>query len=609
MRRPIRLALTVSIAASAIGGGTALLTTGGASAAAFAGGDVVVYTVGNGTTALSNVAAPVSLKEFSPTGSLVQSLPLPTTDATGGQHALTAAGLSTSEGEITRSPDGRYLTVTGYDAPVGTNGPVVTSVQEGLTSTDPSSTARTIGRIDGNGLIDTSTAISGSNVPNIIRSASTTDGTHFLIGGGNGGLLTASLGASTATLDASNTSANNLNEVTTAGTTSTDSLTFAGSSDPGSRLYSASGGTLTALPGISATSLPYGYAFLKVGSGVGYAGTGLNTLYLVDAADRAGAIDKYVYSGTTWVEAGTIALDGALGLAAAPTTGNGVSLAVTTTTGLYTFTDPDGTATSGFSGSPIKIASAPTKTQFRGVAIAPVAPTGPSIVVESPAAGAKVPATTKSLAFSAEVASPDGIAGVTVGVDGTTTPLSASSPGGDVWNATIPLTGLAAGTHTLHITATDLSASSVQTTTTSTFTIEPPVSTIPKGDLAPGTTSFASTLIKHSGFKLVTIKAAPKYKGKHQGLTTAKTGTATFTYDGKNLVLHLLASKSSGELTVTIAGKKHTVDLYSKKSKTVTETYKQSKAKPYKVSIKALHKKTKKSKGDTVTLGWLVVSK
>jgi hypothetical protein len=490
---------------------------------------------------------------------------------------------------------------------------VVSAIQEGLTSTDPSSTARTIGRIDGNGLVDTSTAIEGANVPNIIRSASTIDGTHFDIGGGNGGLLTASLGASTATLSAG-AATNNLNEVTTAGTTATDSVVFAGSSDTVGtsttvgRLYSLSGSTLTKLPGVSTSALPYGYAFLKVGSGAGYLGTGLNTLYLIDAADRAGAIDKYVYSGTTWVEAGTIALDGALGLAAAPTTGNGVSLAVTTTNGLYTFTDPDGTATSGFSGSPIKIASAPSKTQFRGVAIAPVAPTGPSIVVESPAAGVKVAATTRSLAFSADVASPDGIASVSVAVDAGTT-INATAGTGNAWNATVPLTGLKTGNHTLHVTATDNSTSHVVTTTTSTFTIEAPVSTIPKGDIAPGTTSFASTLVKHSGFKLITVKAAPKYKSKHQGLTTKKTGTATFTYDGKNLVLHLLASKSSGELTVTIAGKKHTVDLYSKKSKTITKTYKQTKAKPYKVSIKALHKKTKKSKGDTVTLGWLVVSK
>ena len=118
MRRPIRLALTVSVAASAIGGGTALLTAGGASAASFAGGDVVVYQVGDGSTTLSNKAAPVFLKEYGPSGTAVQSIPLPTADTSGGQHALTATGLSTSEGEITRSPDGRYLTVTGYDATV-----------------------------------------------------------------------------------------------------------------------------------------------------------------------------------------------------------------------------------------------------------------------------------------------------------------------------------------------------------------------------------------------------------------------------------------------------------------------------------------------------------
>ena len=35
---------------------------------------------------------------------------------------MTATGLSRSEGLISRSPDGRYLTVTGYDATPGTAG-------------------------------------------------------------------------------------------------------------------------------------------------------------------------------------------------------------------------------------------------------------------------------------------------------------------------------------------------------------------------------------------------------------------------------------------------------------------------------------------------------
>jgi hypothetical protein len=257
MRRPLRLALTVAITASAIGTGTAVLTTGGASAAAFAGGDVVVYQVGNGTTTLSNAAAPVSLVEYGPGGgSPIQTIALPTSDV-GGQHALTAAGLSTSEGEITRSPDGRYLTVTGYDAVPGTTGPVVSSVHESLTATSPASVARTIGRVDGNGLIDTSTALTDANTPNIIRSASTTDGVHFDVGGGNGGLLSTTLGATTTTVAAGSASSN-LNGISVQGSTPADSAVFAGASGSGERLFSLSAGTLTALPGVSTAALPFG---------------------------------------------------------------------------------------------------------------------------------------------------------------------------------------------------------------------------------------------------------------------------------------------------------------------------------------------------------------
>lgn len=115
--------------------------------AAFTAGNLVIYRVGDGSTGLSGSATNVTLLEYTPSGSLVQSIALPTTDS-GSNQMLTATGSSTSEGALSRSVDGQYLVLTGYDAAVGTTG---------LAGTSSSTVARVIGRVAADGTIDTST--------------------------------------------------------------------------------------------------------------------------------------------------------------------------------------------------------------------------------------------------------------------------------------------------------------------------------------------------------------------------------------------------------------------------------------------------------------------
>src|SRR4051812_9846274 len=116
-----------------------------ASAAGFSTGDVVVVRVGGGSTSLSNAATEVFLDEYSPSGTLVQSVPLPTAAAVG-RRRVTMSGTATSEGALALSADGRYLSVGGFDADPGT-------------ASVASSTARVVARVDGNGVVDSSTAI------------------------------------------------------------------------------------------------------------------------------------------------------------------------------------------------------------------------------------------------------------------------------------------------------------------------------------------------------------------------------------------------------------------------------------------------------------------
>src|SRR5580698_5535985 len=76
---------------------------------AFTAGDIVVYQEGNGSTAFTaNTLNPVFLDEYSPTGTLVQQIPLPAT-ANGLNQPLTASATSAAtqgtEGFLTLSSD------------------------------------------------------------------------------------------------------------------------------------------------------------------------------------------------------------------------------------------------------------------------------------------------------------------------------------------------------------------------------------------------------------------------------------------------------------------------------------------------------------------------
>src|SRR5437870_11935917 len=92
-------------------------------AAAFTPGNLVIYRVGDGSAAITSAATAVFLDEYTTAGgSPVQSIAMPTV-VNGSNKRLTAAGTSTSEGLLTRSVDGNYLTATGYDTAVGTATP------------------------------------------------------------------------------------------------------------------------------------------------------------------------------------------------------------------------------------------------------------------------------------------------------------------------------------------------------------------------------------------------------------------------------------------------------------------------------------------------------
>lgn len=342
-------------------------------AAAFTAGNVVVIRVGDGSAALTaNVAAPVFLDEFTPSGGFVQTFTIPTTGS-GANRALTLGGANTAEGALTRSVDTRFLTLGGYDAAVGATGIVAATA---------AAENRVIGRVDASGAIDTSTIIPDGFSAGRIAGVVSDDGTHFwsagssTAGGGGGSRYSASLGALTSS-QVSDTP-NNIRwpqifngQLYTSVSFNTGG--FLGISTIGTGIPTTSGQTLTVLPGlpVAPTHSHFGHFFADA-----------NTLYIADdgTAVNGGGLQKWTLSAGTWTQAGAPfpyispttnpSFRGLTGTVS----GANVTLYLTTTeasaNSLVKWTSTD----SGASGTFTTLATAPTTTNataFRGVAMAP----------------------------------------------------------------------------------------------------------------------------------------------------------------------------------------------------------------------------------------------
>lgn len=332
-------------------------------AASLTPGDIVIYRVGNGSSGLSSSAYPVFLDEYTPSGTFVESIALPTSTS-GANKPLVASGSASSEGLLTLSANGEYLIETGYDASVGTSKVAETSVP---------GTPRTIGRVSASGEINTTTALTDAGNENNARGATSNDGNEFWWSGAGkkttGGVHYATLGATTSTL--MSTSDENARAVAIFdGQLYTDS-------DPtkeGNTIATVGSGlpttstTTTNLPFQTAPNEPYAFTMLTLGMGMAP-----DTMYVAD--DGAGAVVKYGLVGGKWVEQGSVAVANVTGLTANDS--DGIVTIFATTSGssgeggvLYKITDTSG-VDGTLSGTAEEIAKAPADEAFRGVAFAP----------------------------------------------------------------------------------------------------------------------------------------------------------------------------------------------------------------------------------------------
>ncbi|GAB4133007.1 MAG: hypothetical protein Fur0046_03380 [Cyanobacteria bacterium J069] len=272
---------------------------------AFTAGSIVVLRIGDGSATLSNAATAVFLDEYDTNGNLVQSIAMPTA-INGSNRRLTLSGTATSEGALSLSTNGQYLTLVGYDAAVGT---------PGVPNTDSASVNRIVARIDGNGNVDTTTRISdgfiGGSQPGNVRSVVTDDGTRFWVagisnGGNTGGIRYVTYGSTGSSTRITGTDsavrvvgiAGGQLYTTAAGTGNVGLNTI------GTGLPTSGTNTITLVPGAVSGPSPIEFVLLDRDATV----AGVDTLYIADnsaaAADQG--IRKYSFNGSTWTLRGRL---------------------------------------------------------------------------------------------------------------------------------------------------------------------------------------------------------------------------------------------------------------------------------------------------------------
>jgi hypothetical protein len=315
---------------------------------AFTPGNLVISVIGDGSTKLSSAAAATSLEEITTSGTLVQTL------STG----LVDSGSATSDGFLTLSSNGQYLTLPGYKGSVGDPSVVASS--------DP----RGIGEVGANGIVTTSFFGDSTYTGNNIRSTASVDGTTIYTGGTasgtNGGVRVTSYapGSTSATSTLAETGSTNDRVVnifdgnlyysTGSGTAGIYSLGAVGTQ------IAATTGTLIAT---DAAKSPYDFYFANAA-----------TLFVADDSS-AGGLQEYTNSGSGFNLANTFNRQGGLRSLA----GNGTDIFGVTTAGngsVVDFNIASGTFSTLYTDTTVN-------TVIRGVDFAPVAAGAGSPVPEA----------------------------------------------------------------------------------------------------------------------------------------------------------------------------------------------------------------------------------
>lgn len=329
---------------------------------AFTPGNLVVVRVGSTDSVLANRSREVFLEEYSPTGTLVQTIAIPHS----GTDKLTIQGTASLEGTLSLSQNKAFLVFGGYDLPLGVGSP----------ASNGTNAQRVIARVNRNGVADLSTKVANANLHGnaSFRAVASNDGSGYWTAGGSQGVRYVSHGSNASVL-VSNTVTNSrsikiwgeqLFLTHSSGNTNPRLMTV------GTGTPTTEGNTNTGLPGFSTTGAYVDFYFFDRDA----TEPGDDVVYIAD--DGAG-MRKFSKVGGTWVENGLFG--------EASDVFRGLTGIVENDTIVLYATRRGGSAAAGGGqivkiidsavyNSPIRasdhiLATAATNTAFRGIAFAP----------------------------------------------------------------------------------------------------------------------------------------------------------------------------------------------------------------------------------------------
>lgn len=325
----------------------------------------IVSRVGDGTTALTTAAAAIALeKRLISNGSLVST----TTVTVGGNNQrLTVAGSASGDGHLSRTPDGKYVLIAGYDANAG----------DAAIAGTTSATKRVVGRLNVAGTLDTSIAFSAFGGQNI-RSATSPDGFNIWAAGSANVVYipvdTKNVVGTPVALSSINS--RNVGIVNGQLYVSSSAGSNKGVNTVGNGLPMTTMQTMTLLSGfeVDTGSNCYGFAAFDRD-----ATAGIDQIYVADerAVASGGGVQRWKLNGTKWELSGTLKLGLTGGARSVDgfVSGNVLTLLVTTAetaTRVVSFTisgDPTTAQLEALTAGPLATAGA--MYAFRGIALAP----------------------------------------------------------------------------------------------------------------------------------------------------------------------------------------------------------------------------------------------
>lgn len=250
--------------------------------------NILALRIGDGTLALSGAAQPVFFDEITPAGVVAQTIAMPMANV-GANRRFTLSGTATTDGVINLSPDRKFLTITGYNAPLYS--PAVTSSSIGTVQ-------RLVALVDFNGTVNTTTRLNAYDLQGI-RGGVTVDGTGFWTSGPTTGSGLRSICYVPFGNDGTGVVQINTTSNSRSIAVSNSNLIISTASTIGQINGLPTGTSPAPTSIITGLADAYNFVFLDLDAGV----AGNDVVYI---ADNTGGLKKFSFDGTTWTARGVL---------------------------------------------------------------------------------------------------------------------------------------------------------------------------------------------------------------------------------------------------------------------------------------------------------------